>query len=181
MLKFWRFTSTKPFYTCVKRFYAKRNYADEFPKQPQTVVQEFHKFDGIIPQSKLTISFTRAGGPGGQNVNKVNTKVDVRFHVDTADWLPDEVKERLKEICATKLNKNGELVIQSSVYRTQEQNLNDAIERLKSYVEEAYKVPKVRHCWTGRTKSGDKKRLEDKKRRSETKQRRREAKNSWFE
>lgn len=95
-------------------------------------------FDGVIPKEKLTIKYARAGGPGGQNVNKVSTKADVRFNIDQADWLPPIVKQRLKILQAHRVNAEGELVVQASVHRTQEQNVKDAIQRIKTLVVDYY-------------------------------------------
>ena len=133
-------------------------------------------FDGHIPREKLHLSFSRSSGPGGQNVNKVNTKVDIRLNIDDADWLPDIVKERLKEIKANKINKEGELIIQAQSFRTQEQNIKDAIHRLKGYIEEAYNIPKEWKPREGRTEKGDAIRMKDKKHHSDKKQRRQEGK-----
>lgn len=158
------------------RFYNKEyydNYMKALEAQKKAKMEEGLKFDGEIPRDKLDISFSCSGGPGGQNVNKVATKVDIRMHIDSQDWIPDEVKERLKQLQKNRINKKGELVVQSSVHRTQEQNLEDAIGRLREYLEEAYAKPKERHLFLGRTPSGDKKRLHDKKKHSEKKQRRR--------
>lgn len=97
----------------------------EEPKQP---------FDGIIPKDKLDIKFARSSGPGGQNVNKVSTKADVRFNVNNADWLPPAVKQRLHSQQAHRINNSGELVVQASSHRTQEQNVKDALQRIKTLV-----------------------------------------------
>ncbi|KAF0982950.1 hypothetical protein FDP41_010929 [Naegleria fowleri] len=133
-------------------------------------------FDGHIPKEKLIISFSRSSGPGGQNVNKVNTKVDIRLPIDSSDWIPDIVKERLKELYANKINKEGELIIQASSFRTQDQNMKDGLHRLKGYIAEAYNIPKEWKPREGRTEKGDAIRLKDKKKHSEKKQRRQEGK-----
>jgi peptidyl-tRNA hydrolase ICT1 len=127
------------------------------------------QFDGNIPREKLTITFSRSSGAGGQNVNKVSTKVDIRFKVDSADWLPEHVRERLKAIKSNKINNAGELVIQASVHRTQEQNLKDAMDRLTEYIREAYIIPKERIIKLERSAKGDAKRLKEKKYHSEKK------------
>ena len=66
-----------------------------------------------IPVHQLTYTHSRSSGPGGQNVNKVNSKVDIRFNVDEADWIPDEAKQRLKQEWAHHINKEGQLFLQS--------------------------------------------------------------------
>jgi peptidyl-tRNA hydrolase ICT1 len=98
-------------------------------------------FRSSVPVNKLFISFARSGGPGGQNVNKLNTKVELRFHVESADWLPDWVKQKLAHQEKNRINKQGELVVTSSVYRTQHQNLSDAVRRLQVMVDEAGSMP----------------------------------------
>ncbi|KAL9641473.1 hypothetical protein ABK040_013398 [Willaertia magna] len=138
--------------------------------------EEHPVFDGHIPKEKLIYTFSRSSGPGGQNVNKVNTKADIRLHIDSADWLPDIVKERLKELKANKINKDGELIIQASTHRTQEQNIKEAIQRLKEYIEEAYEIPDDWKPREGRTEKGDAVRLKEKKKQSDKKQRRQEGK-----
>ncbi|KAF8981925.1 hypothetical protein BGZ46_002087 [Entomortierella lignicola] len=83
-----------------------------------------------IPKGLLTLNFVRSSGPGGQNVNKVNTKVDMRFIVDDAVWLPEYVRDRLKSQESNKINKSGEYVLTSDRKRTQMANLDDCLEKL---------------------------------------------------
>ncbi|KAJ8931191.1 hypothetical protein NQ314_015933 [Rhamnusium bicolor] len=87
------------------------------------------KFSGYIPIEELDITFSRSSGPGGQNVNKVNTKVDVRFHLQSAKWLSDEIKEKLSE-------KEGYLIYKSDLTRSQQLNLADCLEKIRSSVRE---------------------------------------------
>jgi hypothetical protein len=72
----------------------------------------------MIPRAKLDTSFSRSGGAGGQNVNKLNTKAEVRFHVPSADWLDDHTKQRLMLMSAGQVTKDGDLIIVSQRHRT---------------------------------------------------------------
>ncbi|XP_073246354.1 large ribosomal subunit protein mL62-like [Porites lutea] len=99
-------------------------------------------YKGKIPLDRLTIKYARSSGPGGQNVNKVNTKVDLRFHLLSADWIPENVQQKILEREKNRINKEGELVISSTKYRTQFKNLEDAIQKLETIIEDASFVPK---------------------------------------
>lgn len=70
-----------------------------------------------IPMDKVQLSFVRSSGPGGQNVNKLNTKAELRFKVQEADWIPEDIRERLAEQQAAKINKEGELIITAQEHR----------------------------------------------------------------
>jgi peptidyl-tRNA hydrolase ICT1 len=70
-----------------------------------------------IACNRLEFQYARSSGPGGQNVNKLNTKAEVRFHVETADWLPVEVRQRLTEYQSNKINKDGDLIVSSQEHR----------------------------------------------------------------
>lgn len=91
-----------------------------------------------VPRDKLTIKFVRSGGPGGQNVNKVSTKVDMRFSLkEAANWLPPYVHRRLVEQNPNRVSKAYEFVLSSDRHRTQRQNLADCIDKLTEMIKKA--------------------------------------------
>jgi len=132
-----------------------------------------------IPRNKIDMSFCCSSGPGGQNVNKVNTKAELRFCIGTADWLSEEVKEQLRKQQGNKINSKDELIIQASVHRTQHQNLELAFQKMQEIVNRACIIPKPRIIREGRTEKGDRERLLDKKAQSLRKERRQRSKNSF--
>ena len=99
------------------------------------------RFDGVIPIKKLIIESCRSSGPGGQHVNKKNTKVSVSFHLTSADWLHEETKNKLSEIHKGNLNKDGFLTIRSDKTRSQTLNIADCMDKLRSYISEAEQPP----------------------------------------
>eukprot|EP00298_Acanthocystis_sp_HF-20_P006055 c16021_g1_i1.p1 GENE.c16021_g1_i1~~c16021_g1_i1.p1 ORF type:complete len:159 (+),score=59.18 c16021_g1_i1:66-542(+) len=116
-----------------------------------------------LTEADLEFRFSRSSGPGGQNVNKVNTKVEARLCISTANWLPAEVKERLREICKNKVNSEDELIITSQAYRTQEQNREDAFTKMNELIQEAAIPPKERNIREGLTEQAKENRLKQKK------------------
>ncbi|CAK9803845.1 Peptidyl-tRNA hydrolase ICT1, mitochondrial [Anthophora plagiata] len=99
------------------------------------------KFNGYLPLKKLEITYSRSTGPGGQHVNRTNTKVDVRFHVKSATWLSEEIKDKLLEQNESKITKGGYLTIKSELTRSQQLNLADALEKLRTIIRGAAEPP----------------------------------------
>ncbi|GAM24320.1 hypothetical protein SAMD00019534_074950 [Acytostelium subglobosum LB1] len=97
-----------------------------------------------VPRDKIDFQFSRSSGPGGQNVNKVNTKVEARFNVNQADWLSDHCKDMLYSNYRNNINSAGEFVINSSKYREQKLNLHDCIEKLERILLKSSIIPKER-------------------------------------
>ena len=125
-----------------------------------------------IPREKLQISFSRSSGPGGQNVNKVATRVEVRFHLAGADWIASSTRARLATLHPRRLNREGEFIVVSSRFRSQARNLEDCIEKLRGLLEKAARRPR-RRVPTRKTRASNERRLKQKKRRSDIKSRRR--------
>ncbi len=131
-----------------------------------------------IPHDRLEFSYSRSSGPGGQNVNKLNTRVELRFHVESADWIPTAMRGRFLEQQRHRVNKAGELVLSSQEHRTQLKNREDVLGKLEEALAQAAIVPKVRNMRKGLTEWEKENRLREKKRRSETKSTRRQN-NKW--
>jgi len=121
-----------------------------------------------IDDWELDERFVRASGPGGQNVNKVATAVQLRFDVARSPSLTDEVRQRLRAIAGSRMTDEGVLVIDARAFRTQAQNRDEARERLADLIRRALVRPKRRRK-TRPTKAAKERRLETKKRRGETK------------
>lgn len=123
------------------------------------------------PVEALEFRFVLASGPGGQHVNKSSTAVELRVTLD-ALALGDAVLERLKRQQRGKLNKRGELIIQSDTFRSQLKNRKDALARLGQIIEEARRQPKKR-VPTRPSRAAKRRRVDDKKQRARTKSARR--------
>ncbi|EDL34481.1 large ribosomal subunit protein mL62 isoform 1 [Mus musculus] len=95
-----------------------------------------------IPLDRLSISYCRSSGPGGQNVNKVNSKAEVRFHLASADWIEEPVRQKIALTHKNKINKAGELVLTSESSRYQFRNLAECLQKIRDMIAEASQVPK---------------------------------------
>ncbi len=125
-----------------------------------------------IPESELHVTFIRASGPGGQNVNRVATAVQLRFDVAHSPSLPLDVKQRLIRLAGKRITAEGVLVIEARRFRTQERNRQDALDRVVALVRRAAAPPKLRRA-SHPSAASKTRRLEKKRRRGETKRARR--------
>lgn len=122
----------------------------------------------MFDPSELTISYARAGGPGGQHVNTTNTKVVLRWAMADSRLLTPSAKTRLAAAHPSAITKSGDVVIHGDRYRSPKRNYDDCIERLTAWVREARRVPKKRRA-TKPTLGSKRRRLDAKKRRSSVK------------
>ena len=121
-----------------------------------------------LDEREIQEDFVRASGPGGQNVNKVSTAVQLRFDVARSPSLPDPVRARLIALAGRRVTQDGVLIIEAERYRSQRRNRDDALERLIKLIREACEVDKPRRP-TRPTLASKKRRLDSKQRRGETK------------
>jgi ribosome-associated protein len=121
-----------------------------------------------IPDEEFEWKFIRSSGPGGQNVNKVSSAVQLRFLLPLNLSLPVSVRNRLRRLAGQKLNDDGSILISARSARSQEQNRREALERLADLIRTAAIEPKVRKK-TRPTRASKERRIESKKRRSSTK------------
>lgn len=106
--------------------YAKFDLA-KLPTKDQT-------FTGFIPMNEIEFTYSHSSGPGGQNVNKNLTKVDLRFHLESASWLTDDVKNILKMMHINQITKEGYLIVKSDRTRSRQLNQADALQKLRQFI-----------------------------------------------
>jgi ribosome-associated protein len=121
-----------------------------------------------VPRERVSVAFSRSGGPGGQNVNKTSTKAEVRFVLAEADWLSPERRALLAEKLAHRLTRAGELVVASEKHRSQKDNLEECFTKIEALLAAALRPVRARKA-TRPTKASQRRRVDDKKRRGDVK------------
>ena len=121
-----------------------------------------------IDEAEVQFQFVTASGPGGQNVNRVATAAQLRFDAASSPSLTNEIRQRLTSVAGRRMTGDGVLIIKAQRFRSQEQNWEDAINRLVALLQKAAETPRRRRA-TRPTRASKERRLESKKRRSKTK------------
>jgi ribosome-associated protein len=128
-----------------------------------------------IPDSELKFSYARSSGPGGQNVNKTESKAILHWNLDTAAWVPEDVKSRFRDTYGARINSEGDVVIHSDESRNRGQNESMCLEKLREMLRRVWQAPKKRVA-TKPTRASQKRRVSVKRMRSDVKKSRR---SSW--
>ena len=128
----------------------------------------------VIPDTDLSFAFVRASGPGGQNVNKVSSAVQLRFDMAGSTALSDAVKGRLRALAGRRVTDDGAILIIARNQRSQDHNRREALERLTELIQRALVIPKARKA-TKPTRASRERRLEGKSHQQRTKQQRKKV------
>jgi ribosome-associated protein len=128
----------------------------------------------VIPDTDLSFAFVRASGPGGQNVNKVSSAVQLRFDMRGSTAISDPVKSRLRALAGRRVTDDGAILIIARNQRSQDHNRREALERLAELIQRALVVPKTRRA-TKPTRASRERRLDTKSRQQQAKQRRKKV------
>ncbi|KAJ1526834.1 hypothetical protein ONE63_008400 [Megalurothrips usitatus] len=162
----------------LRNLYPTSSLTIKTPSPTEIPQRDGQRFNGYIPIEQLKITATRSSGPGGQHANKVSTKVDVRFHIDDAKWLDDDLRQKIKTVCKTRITSDGYLFVTSDRTRSKQLNIANCLEKLREMIWKA-EGPEVKELsdedkalQMKRLEAANRERLMKKKRRSADKQHR---------